>query len=55
MTSIKKTLSVATVLATISGLTKRKSPIRFLNWLGNLRNYSSRYFYSLTKDKSQKN
>lgn len=42
-------------LATISGLTKRKSPIRFLNWLSNLRNYSSRYFYSLTKDKSQKN
>ena len=41
-------------LATISGLTKSKKPIWFINWFSNLGNYQSRFFYSLTKGKSYK-
>ena len=41
-------------LATISGLTKSKKPIWFINWFSNVRSYQSRFFYSLTKGKSYK-
>ncbi len=42
------------LLATISGLTKSKKPIWFINWFSNVGSYQSRFFYSLTKGKSYK-
>ena len=42
------------VLATISGLTKGKKNIRFINWYGNVGNYRSSFLSSLTKGKSHK-